>query len=62
MDLVAITESWLHKDIADILISISGYNIHCNDRTGSRGGDVCVYSLQNIPRLYTRSVPSIYRP
>jgi hypothetical protein len=43
MDLVAITESWLHKDIDDILISISGCNIHRNDRTG---GGVCLYSCQ----------------
>ncbi len=49
MDLVAITESWLHKDIDDSLISISDYNIYRNDGTGSRGGGVCVYSLKNIP-------------
>ncbi len=36
MDIVAITESWLHKDIDDNLLSISGYNIHRNDRTFSR--------------------------
>ena len=49
MDLVAITESWLHKDIDDCLISISGYHIHCKDRVRSRRGGVCVYSLQEIP-------------
>ncbi len=49
MDLVAITESWLHKDIDDSLISISDYNIYRNDRTGSRGGGVCVYSLKTFP-------------
>ena len=49
MDIVAITESWLHKDIDDNLLSISGYNVHRNDRTFSRGGGVCVYCLQNIP-------------
>ena len=49
MDIVAITESWLHKDIDDNLLSISGYNIHRNDRTFSRGGGVCVYCSQNIP-------------
>ena len=49
MDIVAITESWLHKDIDDNLLSISGYNIHRNDRTLSRGGSVCVYCSQNIP-------------
>ena len=49
MDIVDITESWLHKDIDDNLLSISGYNIHRNDRTFSRGGGVCVYCSQNIP-------------
>ena len=49
MDIVAITESWLHKDIDDNLLSFSGYNIHRNDRTFSRGGGVCVYCSQNIP-------------
>ncbi len=31
------------------MISISNYNIRHNDRTGCRGGGVCVYSLKNIP-------------
>ena len=48
MDIVAITESWLHKDIDGNLLSISDYNIHRNDRTFSRGGGVCVYCSQNI--------------
>lgn len=48
VDLVAITESWLHEDI-DSLLSISGFNFFCKDRALGRGGGVCVYLREDIP-------------
>lgn len=42
-DLVAITESWLHEEIDDILLSVSGFNIFRKDPTSGRGGDACIY-------------------
>ena len=49
VDIVAVTETWLHKDINDNLVSINGYSIHRNDRVSGRGGGVCVYTSKSIP-------------
>ena len=49
VDIVAVTETWLHKDISHSLVSINGYSIHRNDRVSGRGGGVCVYTSKSIP-------------
>ena len=45
VDIIAITESWLHDD----LIAVEGFKIYRNDRSHSRGGGVCAYISFNIP-------------
>ena len=49
VDLVAITESWLHKDIEDSLLHIKGFNLFRKDRTTRRGGGVCVFLRDEFP-------------
>lgn len=41
-DVFCITETWLHKDIPDDVISIDGYKLYRRDR-GSRGGGICTF-------------------
>ena len=48
VDIIAITESWLHKHI-DSLLSINGYNLFRKDRASGRGGGVCVFIKNDIP-------------
>ena len=43
VNLVAITESWLHDEIDDSLLAIHGFIFFRKDRTDGRGGGVCVY-------------------
>lgn len=49
VDIVAVTESWLHKDIDDGLCSINTYNLCRKDRAIGRGVGVCVYLKNDIP-------------
>ena len=49
VDIAAVTETWLHKDINDNLVSINGYSIHRNVRVSGRGGGACVYTSKSIP-------------
>ena len=49
VDLIAITESWLHKDIEDSLLHINGFNLFRKDRTTRRGGGVCVFLRDEFP-------------
>ena len=44
-----ITESWLHSNISDDIISITGYNLFRCDRTNRIGGGVCAYISSAIP-------------
>lgn len=43
IDILCISESWLHKYISDNLVSIDGYQLYRNDRDYSRGGGTCIY-------------------
>ena len=49
VDFVAITESWLHKDIEDSLLHINGFNLFRKGRTTRRGGGVCVFLRDELP-------------
>jgi len=42
-DIIFLTETWLHSNIKDEIISIPNFNIFRNDRVNKRGGGVCVY-------------------
>ena len=41
-DVAAITETWLHGGLDDSLVNIGGYTLHRRDRSGGRGGGVCL--------------------
>ena len=60
VDIIAITESWLHDDIYDDLIAVKGFKIYRNDRFDSRDGGVCDCISVNIPcqRRYDRECSS----
>ena len=49
VDVVAISESWLHKNLDDSLLSINSYNLFRKDRINSRGGGICAYLKYDIP-------------
>ena len=52
-DILAITESWLTEFIDDVMVNISSYSLHRQDRNdGRRGGGVCVciYAMVYIMR------------
>ena len=49
VDIVAVTESWLHNDIENRLELLNGYNLFRKDRATGRGGGVCVYIKSDIP-------------
>ena len=48
VDLIAITEAWLHEEIDDSLLLVNGFNIFRKDRIGRRGGGVCVYLTEGV--------------
>lgn len=50
VSILALSETWLNRDISDNLLSIQGYNLIRIDRDG-RGGGVALYikdSLKNM--------------
>ena len=49
VDIIAITESWLHDEISDDLIAAEGFKTYRNNRSHSRAGGVCAYISFNIP-------------
>lgn len=49
VDVVAITESWLHNGIDNSFLNIPNFNFFRKDRLEGRGGGVCVYISQSIP-------------
>ena len=49
VDIVAVTEYWLHNDIENRLVLLNGYNLFRKDRATGRGGGVCVYIKSDIP-------------
>ena len=52
LDALAVSESWLQKNLPGILFEIKGYKIFRKDRTSKRGGGVCFYCKQHLnPKL-----------
>ena len=49
VDIVAVTESWLHNTIENRLLQLNDYNLFRKDRITGRGGGVCVYVKKDIP-------------
>ena len=49
IDIIAITESWLHEHIDSSLLSINDYNLFRKDRAIGRGGGICAYIKKDIP-------------
>ena len=43
IDVLCISETWLHAQLDDKEVSVEGYDIIRKDRTNKRGGGVCVY-------------------
>ena len=49
VDVICISETWLHDQISDDDIMIAGYNKpHRSDRIGNRYGGVCAYVTENL--------------
>lgn len=42
IDVLCITESWLHTSIPDNTVSLSNFQLYRNDRMYSRGGGKCI--------------------
>jgi len=57
--LICITETWLHKNITDNIVSIPGYVIIRNDRENKKGGGTMIYVCEKLPfeLLETQSKP-----
>ena len=49
IDFAGITETWLNSNIPDSSINIHDFNLIRKDRSGQRGGGVCVFVRSNIP-------------
>ena len=49
VDIVAVTESWLHNTIENRLLQLNHHNLFRKDRITGRGGGVCVYVKKGIP-------------
>ena len=48
LHIIGCSESWLHPDIDSAQVSIPGYDLIRCDRTGRRGGGVCVYVKHGV--------------
>lgn len=57
--IICITESWLSPEIPDASVSIPGYNLFRNDRTGTSGGGVCVYLDHKVPCKLLKSCDQV---
>ena len=49
VDIIAVTESWLHNAVENRLLQLNDYNLFRKDRITGRGEGVCVYGKKNIP-------------
>ena len=47
-DIIAVTETWLHADVADSELCLLGYNLYRQDRMASRYGGVMLYVRNTI--------------
>lgn len=57
IDVLCVTESWLHGLVSDNMINIEGFRLCRNDRTYSRGGGTCIYINNRLK--YTSSFNSV---
>ena len=60
LDVLCISETWLHKEIGDKEVSIDGYDIIRKDRTNKRGGGVCVYVRSSLAIIHRNDIMSEY--
>jgi hypothetical protein len=60
VDVLAVTETWLKDCDSDDYCKIPGYSCLRFDRTGKRGGGVCMYIRNNIKSSLLYSSPSIF--
>ena len=52
IDVLAVSESWLHKYIPHTLFEIDGFKVFRKDRSSKRGGGVCFYCKHYLnPKL-----------
>lgn len=58
-DIVFITETWLHSEISDSLISPSNYNLFRCDRK-TRGGGIVLLASKTFPFLPVQSQSTKY--
>ena len=49
LDIVSVTETWLDATVGDCEAMIPGYSLHRLDRSGWRGGGVCIYYRDDLP-------------
>jgi hypothetical protein len=55
IDILGLSESWLHPDIEDSELNIPGYHkIIRNDRTTDKAGGVAVYCKKNTKHIYRK--------
>ena len=48
IDILSITESWIHSEIEDAEINTKGYKIFRKDRQEARGGRVLLYVKKSL--------------
>ena len=48
LDALAVSESWLNKNLPGSLFEINGYTILRKDRTTKRAGGVCFYVKEHL--------------
>ncbi len=60
IDVIGVTETWLHDELKDHEVSLQGYALFRHDRLSSkRGGGVALYVKSNLrPQLITPTVPT----
>ena len=48
LDLICVTETWLHQDILNRSVDVEGYSLLRNDRGYSRGGGICLFYKSDL--------------
>lgn len=56
MDIIGISETWLHELIPDSLININDYQVFRNDHIRKKGGGTCLY-LRNSMKVAIEKEP-----
>ena len=60
IDVLCISETWLHAQLGDKEVSVEGYDIIRKDRTNKRGGGVCVYVKSSLTIINRNDTISQY--